>query len=129
MLGKVEQGRIILTDQGGEPACEKLGAHANRVDITDGVRVAPNQDGIVLVGGVRDALGVSEDAHYVVPQAGELGAVVGIREDLGTALGWGGQPEGLTNSGSEGRILRADGGVCVGGTSPATGNLGLVGHG
>ena len=61
------------------------------------------------MGGISDALRVSEDAHHIVPQAGELGAVMGIREDLGTALGWGVQVEGSqtvsAREGSSGRTV------------------------
>ena len=129
VLGEVELGSVILANKGGKPTREKLRTDTDGVDIPNGIGVASNNDRGVLVGWIRSVLRVGEDAHYIVPQAGELGAVMGVRKDLGPALGRCGQLEGLSDRGGEGGILRADCRVRAGGAGPDTGDLGLAGHG
>ena len=123
--GKVVPGSITAPNKGREETSEVVHGERNRVDLADNVGETPNHKlvTIVIQSGTDDR--TSEESKGVTIATEELGAVVGISQDLGTTGIGNAGTESAEDEGRFGRVRKSNTGVVQGlaGLAPRQGEL------
>ena len=84
---KAKLFRIALGYEGGEETPKSISGTRHRESLPYDVREATHHESLRGVSGHWDVLGAGQETDMGVKQTHKLGAIGGVKEELGTALG------------------------------------------